>query len=119
MPEPAKQSVPHLAITARITGPAARYWLLCQHDGDDHCCAEDLIDEGWRPPPRRIETSEQLDTLDFPCVIREIPDDPLEFYPQIWEMAFQVGWCRAGRLFDENDCTPTLPIEVLHEGERA
>ncbi|MFD9614951.1 hypothetical protein ACFWWS_36865, partial [Streptomyces sp. NPDC059083] len=38
---------------------------------------------------RVIETVEELDTLDWPCLVREItPEDELEFYPQIWERAF-------------------------------
>ncbi|MFE3229315.1 hypothetical protein [Nocardia sp. NPDC059228] len=68
-----------------------------------------------------IETREELDTLDWPCLVREItPEDELEFYPQIWERAFQTdGWNRAGQMFDEQDCTPRLPVEVLPEPKEA
>ena len=60
-----------------------------------------------------IETQEALDGLDFPCVVREIPTDITEFYPQIWEMTFQSGWARAGRDFDPQDSSPRLPVQVL------
>lgn len=72
-----------------------------------------ILADGWRPPARVIETREELDTLGFPCVIREEPTHPTEFYPVIWEMGFQTGWCWAGRDFDPDDCTPRLPIRVL------
>lgn len=89
---------------------------------DAAAVADRLLAAGWRPPARVITTAEDLDALGFPCVIREIPDDPLEFYPQIWEMACQLGWCRVGRvMWNEDDCTPTLPVEVLvepKEGDR-
>lgn len=70
---------------------------------------------GWRPPAREITTAEQLAELDtaFPCVIRENPADSTDFYPAMWEMGFQVGWCRAGQMYDPDDCTPTLPATVL------
>lgn len=66
---------------------------------------------------RLVSTTEELDALafSFPCVVREIPpENELEFYPQIWEKTFQTdGWARAGRMHDEADCTPTLPVEVI------
>lgn len=101
-------------------------WYVSRSSGDTLCLdgwfdptalAAAVLDAGLRPPARRIETPEQLATLGFPCGIREIPDDDMEFYPQVWEMGFQVGWCRAGQMFDENDCTPTLPVLVLWEGD--
>ncbi|MFE3081808.1 hypothetical protein [Nocardia tengchongensis] len=76
-----------------------------------------IVEADWRRPARAIATAEELDTLDWPCLVREItPADELEFYPQIWERAFQTdGWCRVGQMFDEEDCTPRLPVEVLPE----
>ncbi|WP_029931065.1 hypothetical protein [Nocardia otitidiscaviarum] len=84
---------------------------------DQHELADAVIARGWRPPARVIETREDLDALGWPCVVREIPaDDDLEFYPQIWEKAFQTDhWCRAGHMVDESDCIPQLPVEVLVE----
>lgn len=64
---------------------------------------------------RRIETAEELDALGFPCVIREIPNDPFELYPQIWEMGYQTAWCRAGVEYRAYDSDPRLPVEVLVE----
>lgn len=65
---------------------------------------------------RTITTIEQLDAPDWPVgtVIQEMPADDLDFYPQLWEMAFQCGWTRAGRKYDPDDETPTLPARVLH-----
>lgn len=62
---------------------------------------------------RVIRTQAELDALGFHCGIREIPADPMEFYPQIWEMGYQSGWCRVGRMFDPDDCSPNLPVMVL------
>lgn len=78
--------------------------------------ADYLLDAGWRPPAHEITTAEELAELDatFPCVIREKPADPTNFYPAMWEMGFQVGWCRAGQMFDPDDCTPTLPVTVVY-----
>lgn len=88
---------------------------------DADTVADRLLAAGWRPPARVIETVEQLDTLGYPCVIREVPhaDEPMtdDFYPQMWEMGLQVGWCRAGAMFRVKDCTPALPVEVLVEPE--
>ena len=77
--------------------------------------ADAVIASGWTPPGREITTAEQLAELDtaFPCVIRENPADSTDFYPAMWEMGFQVGWCRAGQMYDPDDCTPTLPATVL------
>lgn len=76
--------------------------------------------QGWRPPALVVETVAELDALDWPCTVREIPvKDELVFYPQIWERAFQAdGWNRAGQMHDESDCAPRLPVEVIPEGER-
>lgn len=71
---------------------------------------------GWRPPARKITTAEQMAELglEFPCLIREDSEDPTEFYPQMWAMALQAGWYRVGEPFDPNDCTPRLPVTVVH-----
>lgn len=83
---------------------------------DSERLAGHLLAKGYRPAARRIETTEQLDALGFPCVIREIHE--LEFYPQIWEKPVRTdGWCRAGAVYRQNDCTPRLPVEVLVEPE--
>lgn len=64
---------------------------------------------------RRIEITEELEALGFPCVIREIPNDPFELYPPIWEMGYQTAWCRAGVEYRTYDSSPRLPVEVLVE----
>lgn len=81
--------------------------------------ADAVLNAGWRPPAPLITTSEQLDALGWPCVIREIPaEGEIEFYPQIWEKTFQTdGWNRAGSMWREKDCMPRLPVEVLVEPE--
>ena len=79
--------------------------------------ADTVLRAGYRPPQRVIETPEELDALTFPCLIREEPTDSTDFYPQIWEMGFQTDWCRAGAMFDPEDCTPRLPVTVLIETE--
>ena len=80
--------------------------------------ADRIISAGWRPPVQRITTLDELDSLSFPAIVREEPTDPTEFFPQIWEMGYQVGWCRVGhRFFDIDDCTPRLPVRVLHTPE--
>ena len=74
---------------------------------------------GDRPTLRLIEEAVEFDTLrDFPCIVREQPEDPTNFYPQIWELGFQMGWCRVGKQFDPEDCTPELPVVVLLSTER-
>lgn len=79
--------------------------------------ADRILSAGYRPPARVIETCEELDALTFPCLIREEPTDSTDFYPQIWEMGFQTDWCRAGSMYDPDDCTPRLPVTVLIETE--
>ena len=80
--------------------------------------ADRIVSEGWRPPARVIETRSELDCLDYPAIVREEPADPDEFYPAIWEMGYQTGWCRAGhRFFNLDDCTPRLPVRVLYAPE--
>lgn len=34
-------------------------------------------------------------------------------YPHKWEMSFQCGWCRVGNAYDDDDCTPSLPVLIL------
>ncbi len=75
------------------------------------------IASGDRPTLRLIGDATEFDTLrTFPCIVREQPDEPNEFYPQLWEMGFQTGWCRVGKPFDPEDCTPELPVVVLLSG---
>jgi hypothetical protein len=38
-----------------------------------------------------------------------------DFYQPLWEMGFQVGWCRAGKQFDPDDDEPRLPVRVLYD----
>lgn len=100
---------------------------LIQREADPHLidnyranlekAAEAILRDGYRPPARVIETQEELDALTFPCLIREEPTDSTDFYPQIWEMGFQTDWCRAGAMYDPDDCTPRLPVTVLIETE--
>lgn len=62
-----------------------------------------------------ITTVEQLEAnWPMETVIQELPAHDFDFYPQIWEMAFQCGWTRAGRKFDPDDQTPRLPARLLH-----
>ena len=36
-----------------------------------------------------------------------------DFYPPLWEMAFQCGWTRAGKKYDPDDDAPRLPVRLL------
>ena len=63
----------------------------------------------------RIETVEQLAACwDTGAVIQEIPTEPMDFYPQIWEWAFSCGWARVGSKYDPDDDAPRLPCRVLY-----
>ena len=85
---------------------------------DPEKVADAVIAAGWRPPARVITDRVELDSLSFPAIVREEPTDPTEFFPQIWEMGYQVGWCRVGhQFFDIDDCTPRLPVRVLLTAE--
>lgn len=73
----------------------------------------------------RIDTVAELNALDWPMgtVIQEIHtgdccgEKHCDFYPPLWEMAFQCGWSRAGRLYDPEDGEPRLPCRVLYRPE--
>lgn len=71
-------------------------------------------DVEWFLQPPTIMNEAMLDKLNWPCIIREKPVDDLDVGPQqIWEFAFQVGWAKAGCMFDPEDQTPRLPAEVI------
>ncbi|MEH3135377.1 MAG: hypothetical protein PGN30_10295 [Mycolicibacterium neoaurum] len=61
-----------------------------------------------------IRTAEQLAAY-WPTstVIREEPENDFDFYPQIWEMAYQCGWTRAGEKYNPDDDSPRLPALVI------
>ena len=79
-----------------------------------------------KPDFHVITTSEELHSLDWPMgtVIQEIHDGDCcvlafcDFYPPLWEMAFQMGWTRAGNMYDE-DIEPRLPVRLLWHPEWA
>lgn len=54
-------------------------------------------------------------------VVQEIHDGACcdaphcDFYQPLWEMAFQCGWTRAGKMFDPDDDSPRLPVRVLFD----
>lgn len=75
----------------------------------------------WRP----LQVIEQ-DTVNFPfgTVVQEIhhPDDACiepncDYYAPLWEMGFQVGWCRAGCMYDHTDDSPRMPVRLLWHPE--
>lgn len=100
---------------AGLIDSAPDEWARLEPEVLDALIADRIVSAGWRPPARVITDPAELDQLVFPAIIREIPADPTEFFPQIWEMGFQTGWCRVGRqFFDLDDCTPRLPVLVLY-----
>lgn len=71
--------------------------------------------------PQILTTEDELHSLQWPMgtVVQEIHTgecctEPFcDFYQPLWEMAFKCGWTRAGRMYDDNDDSPRLPVRVL------
>lgn len=72
---------------------------------------------------RIVESEAELLSLDWPmgAVVQEIHNGECcderfcDFYPPLWEMAFQCGWARVGKYYDPDDDLPRLPVRVLWE----
>ncbi|OCH80184.1 hypothetical protein [Gordonia sp. UCD-TK1] len=67
----------------------------------------------------RVVRSDNLDdSWPTGTVIQEIHDcgELCEncFYPPLWEMAFQCGWSRVGKMYDPGDDQPAWPCRVLY-----
>ncbi len=109
----------------RLAGfPGREYESVMRHELDSASAATirlyldlafDRVERNWI-----VRTSKELDELvnHLPCVIREwrpeadINDDHL-WFPQMWQSAMQSGWIRVGAMFNPDDCTPALPVQVL------
>lgn len=76
---------------------------------------------GWLKPLAVID----VDELDWPMgvVVQEIHTGTCcaerfcDFYPPLWEMAFQCWWTRAGKMYDPDDDSPRLPVRLLWHPE--
>ena len=83
--------------------------------------AGDLLEMGWRPPARRIETSDELDALPAGSVVSTDDDGP-----RIFECAEHLAnpftrdgcrsvWWETGRDAEFTTREIPLPATVLHE----
>lgn len=92
--------------------------LISDHPGEDMISPRDaaatLIARGWRPPAQVIETPEELDTLPFLSIIREVfGPSPVAGcdYGGVWERRTS-GWeCIAAGVRRD---APRFPAVVLY-----
>lgn len=94
------------------TGPSEPDWYPY-----DMGCHSRHVEQVWREACT-IRTSDQInDYWPTSTVIREEPANEYDFYPQIWEMAYQCGWTRAGEKYNPDDDSPRLPaLLIWHPG---
>ncbi len=94
--------------------------LVCLGDWASENLRE-LVDAVKAARPHIITTEDELHSLQWQMgtVVQEVHTghcctEPFcDFYQPLWEMAFQCGWTRAGRMYDDNDDSPRLPVRVL------